>query len=70
MDGWRREIRRLSLRSSSVLAGLSHDADQSAHKQTEHTPARWKQKHPGGPVQPYKAELCPSVPGAERQTLI
>lgn len=48
---------------------MSYDGDQSAAKQTKHTPGRWKQKHPDGQVQPYKAELRPSVPEQSARTL-
>lgn len=48
---------------------MSHDGDQSAAKQTKHTPGRWKQKHPDRQVQPYKAELRPSVPDQSARTL-
>lgn len=48
---------------------MSHDGDQSAAKQTKHAAWRWKQEHPDGQVQPYKAELRPSVPDQNARTL-
>lgn len=72
MDGWRRGQTSEAVGDAPRFwkARLSRDADQSAAKQTEHTPGRWEQKHPDGRVRPYKAEPRPSVPGAQRQNLI